>query len=103
VSVELNGETLADSVDAVLVTEDGHPSRYYFPRGDLRMEKLPPSATTSVCPFKGTATYFSIAATGQRLSDAAWSYETPYDEHAALAGRVAFYTDRYPQLQVKGV
>ena len=102
VSVELNGEIVADSDSVILVTEDNHPPRYYFPRDDIRLEKLAGTATTSVCPFKGTASYFSITAGGQALTDAAWSYAAPYEEHAELAGRVAFYVDKFPQLQIKG-
>ena len=91
VVVTLGGEVLADSRRAVALEETGHRTRYYLPREDVRMELLTPSATTSHCPFKGDATYFSAAG----AKDAFWVYEAPSEEAALpVAGLLAPWPGR---------
>ena len=100
VKVRFNGVTIAESKDVIEVLEDKSPVRYYFPRGDVRMETLAPGDGSSDCPFKGHASYFDLEADGKRLENAVWTYETPYEEHEDLAQRVAFYDDKYPDIKV---
>jgi uncharacterized protein (DUF427 family) len=104
VTVEINGQTIADSGDAIRVDEDRSPPRYYFPRNDVKMDLLERTETTTECPFKGTANYFRLhaqGAGGAPLDDAVWTYEEPYDEHRDLKDRLAFYDDKYKDIHVR--
>jgi uncharacterized protein (DUF427 family) len=77
----------------IVVHEQGHPRRYYFPRADVDTRRLQRTVKTSECPFKGTAHYYSVLVDDLVLENAAWTYEDPYEEHTALQGRLAFHDD----------
>ncbi len=81
-----NGTVIAESDDTVVV-EGNH----YFPREAVKEGVLDASAHTSVCPWKGTASYFSVVVDGQTNEDAAWSYPEPKDAAAQIRDRVAFW------------
>ena len=94
VRVRFNGDTIADSTNAHLLFETRHLPVYYFPRGDVRMDLLTPTEHHTFCPYKGTASYWTIRV-GDRVSEnAAWGYPEPYGEVAAISDFVAFYWDR---------
>jgi uncharacterized protein (DUF427 family) len=79
-----DGEVLAESSRAVALEETGLPTRYYLPREDVRTDLLTASETTSHCPFKGDATYFSVPG----AKDAFWVYEEPSEEDALPIARM---------------
>jgi uncharacterized protein (DUF427 family) len=81
-----NGSVVAESDDTVVV-EGNH----YFPRESVRAGVLRDSSTNSVCPWKGTASYYSLEIDGQTNADAAWYYPTPKDEAKQVVDRIAFW------------
>jgi len=92
--VRAGGAVIAESSNAVELNEGAYAPVIYFPRADIAMAFLEPSERTSRCPHKGDASYYSIAAKSGLIDDAAWSYEAPIDSVAAIAGHLAFYTDK---------
>jgi uncharacterized protein (DUF427 family) len=91
IRVERDGQVLAASTRAVALDETGLPTRYYLPRDDVRMDLLSRSETTSHCPFKGDATYFSAPG----AKDAFWVYESPSEADALpIAGMLAPWPGR---------
>jgi uncharacterized protein (DUF427 family) len=81
-----NGAVIAESDDTVVV-EGNH----YFPRASVDAAVLRDSATTSVCPWKGTASYHSLVADGIENRDAAWFYAEPKPAAAEIRDRIAFW------------
>jgi uncharacterized protein (DUF427 family) len=81
-----NGTVIAESDDTVIV-ENNH----YFPRESLRDDLVRESSTHTVCPWKGTASYYSLEVDGQTNTDAVWYYPEPKDAAAGIRGRVAFW------------
>ena len=97
----VGGEVVADTRSALEVEESQHDPVWYFPPEDVNQRLLQPTETTTYCPFKGHASYYTIDAGGEHLDDAAWSYLAPFDECRVLAGYVAFYADRV-NLEIDG-
>lgn len=81
-----NGTVIADS-DNTVVVEGNH----YFPPESVRTQYLKASTTTSRCPWKGLANYYSLFVDGKTNEDAAWYYPEPSDAAAAIKGHVAFW------------
>lgn len=81
-----NGAVLAESTETVVV-EGNH----YFPMDSLNKEYFKPSELQTVCPWKGTASYFSIEANGESNQDAAWFYPETSVAAKKIEGHVAFW------------
>ena len=102
VEVIVNGVTVADSHSPTLLFETGLPTRYYLPLTDVRTEFLRPSASVTSCPYKGTASYWSLEVDGERSEDVVWIYASPLPESIRIAGLACFYNERV-DIRVDGV
>ncbi len=102
VTVTFNGVKIADTRRAKRVLETSHPPSYYIPPGDIRMEYLHPSDRTTVCEFKGRASYYTIEIGKKRAKNAAWYYPAPNRQYEAITGYVCFYPGRMDRCTVDG-
>jgi uncharacterized protein (DUF427 family) len=93
VRVEVDGDVLAETTRARLVSETSLPLRFYVPREDVSAE-LHPSPSHSFCPYKGEASWWSVDVGGRRREDLGWTYERPLPDAVALAGLVAFWDEQ---------
>jgi uncharacterized protein (DUF427 family) len=94
VTVSAGGVTLGTSRNALELKEGSYPPVIYVPRADIDMGKLEKTSRSTTCPHKGAASYYSVRTEGGVLDNAVWSYEAPKADMAAIAGHLAFYTDR---------
>src|SRR5690606_22514404 len=94
VRIEVAGEVIADTQRPSLLFETGLPVRYYIPQQDVRLERLTPTDSTTQCPYKGVARYWSVTAGGEVHEDLAWSYPFPIPECPKIEGLIAFYNER---------
>jgi len=99
VVISIGGAIVADSRDALTLSEAGYPPVQYIPRGDVDMTLLERSAHATYCPYKGDCAYFSIPSGGERATNAVWTYESPYQAMAAIRNHLAFYPDRVDAIE----
>ena len=90
----LNGEVVLDTTRGKLLHESNIPPVLYVPQQDLRTDLLTPTDTSTHCPFKGDASYWSITVGEETAVDAVWGYESPLEEAMWLDGYRAVYFDR---------
>jgi len=94
VRIEVDGEVVAETTHPTFLFETGLPRRTYIPKLDVRLELLDPTDSVTMCPYKGTARYWSVRAGATLHRDLAWSYDAPFRESAPIAGLVAFYDEK---------
>jgi uncharacterized protein (DUF427 family) len=95
VAARVGDTVIAETSAALTLREAGYPPVHYIPFDDVAPGTLRPSASRSYCPYKGDASYFDVVLPdGTELADAVWTYQSPYPAVDAIAGYVAFYTDR---------
>ncbi|MBF9061173.1 DUF427 domain-containing protein [Rhodobacterales bacterium HKCCSP123] len=92
--VRAGGAVLGESENALELSEGDYPPVIYFPRADIGMAFLERTESSTKCPWKGTATYYTVSSAAGDIPDAAWSYEDPLEAVARIRDHIAFYTDR---------
>jgi uncharacterized protein (DUF427 family) len=93
VRVLAGGTVVASTRRPLLLSETGLPNRFYIPWEDVREELLEASDSHTVCPYKGTASYWSVSVDGRKLADAAWSYPRAEGDAAPVSGYLSFRHD----------
>jgi uncharacterized protein (DUF427 family) len=94
VVVRFGGAVVADTRNALALQEASYPVVYYVPRTDADMRHFRRTAHHTTCPYKGEASYFSLAADGKEAANAVWSYEMPNPAVADIREHLAFYPDK---------
>jgi uncharacterized protein (DUF427 family) len=92
--VSFNGTIVADTRNAITLTEASYPPVQYIPREDVSPRFLERSSHMTYCPYKGDASYFHLKAPDATSENAIWTYEAPFDAVSAIKDHVAFYADR---------
>jgi uncharacterized protein (DUF427 family) len=96
VVVKAGGRVVADTANALTLREASYPAVQYIPRADADMALLTRGDHTTYCPYKGEASYYSLAG----AADAVWSYEDPHPAMAAIKDHLAFYPERVESIDV---
>jgi uncharacterized protein (DUF427 family) len=99
VRVSFAGRLIADTTRALTLKEASYPAVQYIPRADADMSALQRTDNHSHCPYKGDASYFTIAAGGRSAVNAVWSYEQPYPAVAEIKEYLAFYPNRVDAIE----
>ncbi len=99
VRVTFAGKVIADSTCALSLKEASYPAVNYIPRADTDMSALTRTDHHTHCPYKGDASYFSIAIDGRRADNAVWTYEQPFPAMAEIRNHLAFYPNRVDKIE----
>jgi len=99
VVVSVGGRDVADTREALTLTEATYPPVHYIPRKHVDMTLLVRTPHATYCPYKGDCDYYSIPLGGERSVNAVWTYETPYSAVAAIKDHLAFYPARVDTIQ----
>jgi uncharacterized protein (DUF427 family) len=100
ISVWVGGKLVADTRNALTLREGSYPPVQYIPRKDVNMSMLQRTSHSTYCPYKGDASYYSIAQGGTKSVNAVWTYESAYPAVEAINNYVAFYPDRVDEIEI---
>lgn len=89
--VRAGGAVIGESNAALELSEGDLPPVIYFPRDDVGMAFLDRTDTTTTCPKKGEAAYYSIMSKSKTYADAVWTYETPHEAVSQIKDYLAFH------------
>ncbi len=97
VTVRRGATQLARSTQALELREAKYPPVYYIPLEDVDQSRLAVSELHTYCPYKGEASYYDVVdgSGAADLAGSVWYYPEPYEALKEIAGRVAFYADRF--------
>ncbi|WP_404926867.1 DUF427 domain-containing protein [Mesorhizobium sp. ORM16] len=94
VTVRAGDTVIASSTNAKVLTEAPYPAAFYIPFADIDFSKLSGTQSSTHCPYKGDASYWSVLPAGEAGKDAMWAYEQPFDEMAEIRNHGAFYASK---------
>jgi uncharacterized protein (DUF427 family) len=94
VRVIIDDEVVADSYGVMMLHESGSQPVYYFPPEDVRHDLFEASETSTYCPKKGDASYYSVRVGERIVTDVAWFYPEPIAGAPPIGGLIAFYWER---------
>jgi uncharacterized protein (DUF427 family) len=94
VVVRAAGRVVADTTSALRLQESTYPAVYYVPFADVDETLVQRTDTSTYCPYKGDASYYSIVTPEGEIADAIWTYDEPYPAVEPIRSHVAFYADR---------
>jgi len=94
IKVALDGTTLAETSNPLILLETSLRPRYYLPPTCVNWEVLRKSSTETYCPYKGKAGYWDVEVGGKVSKDLVWFYQYPTAESALVAGHLCFYNEK---------
>src|SRR5882757_7345414 len=99
VRVTFGGQVIADTTKALSLQEASYPAVLYIPRADAKMDLLKKTDHATHCPYRGDASYYSVAADGKTAENAVWSYEQPFPAMSEIKDYLAFYPNRVDKIE----
>ena len=102
VKVVVGGAVVAETNRPSLLFETGLPTRYYIPKLDARLDLLTPTTSSTRCPYKGKASYWSVNVDGKEFKDIVWSYPAPIPECPKIENLLCFYDEKVDAVYVDG-
>lgn len=100
VEVYVGGVKVADTKRPFLLFETSLPTRYYIPLNDVDQAYLQSSTLHTICPYKGTASYYDVVVDGEVYPNVVWYYPDPIAEAPKLKGKLAFWPEKDKRIEI---